>query len=131
MAGSNKIKEPPEVEKADRLAEQRTEIMGVLFLGLALLSLTAIYFNGAGFIGEILKRGLFYTFGRSGAVIPIIFIAIVGWTLLAWRRGVRLTKHFIALMMLFLWALLIMHFFSGVTISQNNPILIINPNFII
>jgi S-DNA-T family DNA segregation ATPase FtsK/SpoIIIE len=120
MAGSNKEKEPPEVPKDDRLSEQRTEIIGVLFLGLTLLSLTAIYFNGAGFIGEILKRGLYYTFGRSGAIIPIIFIAIIGWTLLAWRRGARLTKHFIALLMLFLWALLIMHFFSGVTISENN-----------
>ncbi|HBE77348.1 MAG TPA: cell division protein FtsK [Firmicutes bacterium] len=109
-----------EEQPDDRLAEQRTEIIGVLFLGLALLTLTAIYLNGAGFIGEILKRGLYYIFGRGGAIIPVIFIAIVGWTLLAWRRGVRLTKHFIALILLFLWALLILHFFSGVIISEAN-----------
>jgi DNA segregation ATPase FtsK/SpoIIIE, S-DNA-T family len=120
MAGSNKVEEPPQGENEDRLSEQRSEIIGVLFLGLALLSLTAIYFNGAGFIGEILKRGLFYTFGHSGAIIPIIFIAIIGWMLLVWRRGVRVTKHFIALVLLFLWALLILHFFSGVTISTDN-----------
>jgi S-DNA-T family DNA segregation ATPase FtsK/SpoIIIE len=117
MASSDKVKEPPQEEKEDRFAEQRSEIIGVLFLGLALLSLTAIFLSGAGFIGEILKRGLYYTFGHSGAILPVIFIAIIGWILLTWRRGVRLTKHFIALGMLFLWALLIMHFFSGVVIS--------------
>jgi S-DNA-T family DNA segregation ATPase FtsK/SpoIIIE len=115
---SQAVQASQEEQQDDRLAEQRTEIIGVLFLGLALLSLTAIYLNGAGFIGEILKRGLYYIFGHGGAIIPVIFIAVVGWMLLAWRRGVRLTKHFIALIMLFLWALLIMHFFSGVTISQ-------------
>ncbi len=121
MAGTKREEEQStEQENEDRFAEQRTEIIGVLLLGLALLSLTAIYFNGAGFIGEILKRGLFYVFGHSGAVIPVIFVAIVGWMLLIWRRGVHFGKHFIALILLFLWALLILHFFSGVVISSAN-----------
>jgi S-DNA-T family DNA segregation ATPase FtsK/SpoIIIE len=121
MAGTKSVEEEtPEQENEDRFAEQRTEIIGVLLLGLALLSMTAIYFNGAGFIGEILKRGLFYVFGHSGAIIPIVFVAIIGWMLLVWRRGVRFSKHFITLILLFLWALLILHFFSGVTISPDN-----------
>ncbi len=120
MVGTKKVKEPRETETEDRFAEQRSEILGVLLLGLAFLALSAIYFNGAGFVGEILKRGLHYAFGRSGSIIPIIFVAFLGWTLLVWRRGIRLTKQFIALSMLFLWALLIMHFFSGVTITEND-----------
>ncbi len=121
MAGTKNVEEEStEQENDDRFAEQRTEIIGVLLLGLALLSLTAIYFNGAGFVGEILKRGLFYVFGHSGAIIPVVFVAIVGWMLLVWRRGVRFGKHFITLIFLFLWALLILHFFSGVVISSTN-----------
>lgn len=120
MAGTKNVEEEStEQENDDRFAEQRTEIIGVLLLGLALLSLTAIYFNGAGFVGEILKRGLFYVFGHSGAIIPVVFVAIVGWMLFVWRRGVRFGKHFVTLIFLFLWALLILHFFSGVVISSN------------
>ncbi|HBF36676.1 MAG TPA: cell division protein FtsK [Firmicutes bacterium] len=121
MAASNQVDEQSsEQENEDRFAEQRTEIIGVLLLGLALLSLTAIYFHGAGFIGEILKRGLFYIFGRSGAIIPVILVAIIGWMLLIRRQGARFGKHFVTLLLLFLWALLILHFFSGVVISSAN-----------
>lgn len=120
MVDAKKVPGNPDEETDDRLAEQRNEIIGVLLLGIAVLSVAAIYFSGAGFIGEILKRGLFYTFGRNGAIIPVILVALIGWTLLVWRRGIRLTKQFLALTMLFLWALLIMHFFSGLTVTPDN-----------
>ena len=103
-----------------RLTEQRIEIIGVLLIGIALLSLVSILTDSVGFIGEILKRGLYYTFGKRGSIIPVLFLGVIGWFLLRWRQGVRLTRHFIALTLLFLWALLLMHFFSGVTLSNDN-----------
>lgn len=123
MADS-KGKQPEEpLEEAEsqdnRLVEQRFEITGVLLIGLALLSLVSILFDNVGSIGEILKRGLFYSFGRRGAIIPVLFLAIIGWTLLRSRHGVRLTRHFVSLFLLFVWALLIMHICSGVKITPN------------
>lgn len=104
----------------ERLTEQRVEITGVLLIGIALLSLVAILFDGAGFIGEILKRGLHYTFGQRGAIIPVIFLGVIGWYLLCWRKGLRLTRHLVALILLQLWALLLMHIFSGVALNEDN-----------
>lgn len=123
MAGSKEkpTEEPLEEteSKDERLIEQRFEITGVLFIGLALLSVVSISFGGAGSIGEILKRGLFYAFGRRGAIIPVLFLAIIGWSLLRRRRGIRLTRHFFALFLLFVWALLLMHICSGVKITSD------------
>lgn len=104
----------------NRLAEQRLEIMGVLLLGIALLSLVSLFFDGTGFIGEILKRGYHFVFGRRGAIIPALFLGVTGWYLLRWREGFRSVRHLIALSSLFLWALVIMHFFSGVELTARS-----------
>lgn len=103
----------------DRFDEQRMEITGVVLIGLALLSLTA-FFNGAGFIGDILKGSFQYVFGRRGAIFPVVFIGAVGWTMLRWRRGVRFSRHFLVLFLLFLWALLLLHLCSNVEISAKS-----------
>jgi S-DNA-T family DNA segregation ATPase FtsK/SpoIIIE len=128
MAGTKKIKEEPVRETAPddsreqaRLREQRLEITGVLLLGIAVLALISLFFNSDGFIAEILKRGLHYIFGRRGAIIPVLFCGVAGWYLLRWREGIRSVRHIIALVLLFLWTLVVMHFFSGVEISAQNP----------
>lgn len=115
----NETENPTEAPVDERSAEQRMEITGVLLIGFALLSLIAIFFDGAGFIGEIVKRGLFYSFGQRGSLIPLILLGVFGVSLLGWRRGLQLTRHFIALILLCLWALLIIHIFSGFTISDS------------
>lgn len=128
MAGTKKIKEEPVHETAPddsreraRMAEQRLEITGVLLMGIALLALVSLFFDGEGYIAEILKRGLHFVFGRRGAVIPVLFCGVTGWYLLRWREGIRSARHIIALILLFLWALVVMHFFSGVDLRAENP----------
>lgn len=106
--------------KDERVIAQQIEITGVLFLGLALLSLIAIFWDGAGFIGAILKQALFFLFGERGSIIPVIFLGISGWTMLCWTPERRLTKQFLAMLMLFLWALVILHIFSGVELTTEN-----------
>lgn len=123
MAGKKKIKEEQVSEPNpddNRLAEQRLEITGVLLMGIALLALISLFFDGAGFIGEILKRGLHFIFGRRGAVIPTLFCGVSGWYLLRWREGIRSARHIMALILLFLWALVVMHFFSGVDLAAKD-----------
>lgn len=115
------VEEEPQISSKDeRSISQQVEITGVLFIGLAVLSLVAIYWNGAGFIGEILKQALFFLFGERGSIIPLVFLGIIGWTMLCWIPERRLMKQFIALSMLFLWALVIMHIFSGVELTNEN-----------
>ncbi len=123
VARTKKIPEELENESVpedSRLIEQRFEITGVLLLGVALLSLVSLFSNGAGFVGDILKEGLHYVFGRRGAIIPVLFCGVVGWYLLRWRHGIRSVMHFISLALLFLWALVVMHFFSGIAITANS-----------
>jgi DNA segregation ATPase FtsK/SpoIIIE, S-DNA-T family len=118
------VKNDPETQlpapQNDRLTEQRREITGVLLIGITLLSFAAIFFDGAGFIGEILKRGLFFVFGRRGSFIPLLFLGILGCFLFVRRRGMRFTRQFSALILLFLWALLLIHLLSGVTLTESN-----------
>ncbi len=123
MAGTKKIKEEQVSEPKpgdSRLAEQRLEIIGVLLMGIALLALISLFSDSAGFIGEILKTGLHFIFGRRGAIIPALFCGVAGWYLLRWREGIRSTRHIISLILLFLWALVVMHFGSGVDLAAKN-----------
>lgn len=112
--------EPIDYPRDERSISQQMEITGVLFIGLALLSLVAIFWDGAGFINEIIKQALFFLFGERGSIIPLIFLGITGWTMLCWIPERHLKKQFIALSMLFLWALVIMHIFSGVELTKGN-----------
>jgi S-DNA-T family DNA segregation ATPase FtsK/SpoIIIE len=128
MAGTKKIKEeqvqeaaPEDSREQARLREQRLEITGVLLMGIALLALISLFFDSEGFIAEILKRGLHFMFGRRGAIIPVLFCGVTGWYLLRWREGIRSARHVVVLIMLFLWALVVMHFFSGVSLAAKNP----------
>ena len=120
--GKQKVETKPEKTSSrdQRSIAQQVEITGVLFIGLAALSIVAIFWNGAGFIGEILKQAFFFLFGERGSIIPLIFLAITGWSMLCWTPGRRLTKQFIAMLMLFLWALVILHIFSGVELTGEN-----------
>lgn len=128
MAGTKKIKEervqetaPDDSRAQARLREQRLEITGVLLMGIALLALISLFFDSEGFIAEILKRGLHFMFGKRGAIIPVLFCGVAGWYLLRWREGIRSARHIVALIFLFLWALVVMHFFSGVSLADKNP----------
>lgn len=112
-----------ETQADDRFIEQQMEITGVLLIGLSLLCLLAILFEGAGFIGgigEILRQSLHFTFGERGAVFPIIIMAVIGWVLLTRRSSRYLIRNLIAIGMLFLWVIIVLHMFSGIPLSGNH-----------
>lgn len=112
--------EPLDSSRDERSVSQQIEITGVLFIGLALLSLVAIFWDGAGFINEIIRQALFFLFGERGSIIPLVFLGLIGWSMLCWIPERHLKKQFIALSMLFMWALVIMHIFSGVELTKDN-----------
>jgi S-DNA-T family DNA segregation ATPase FtsK/SpoIIIE len=111
-----------ELARDERFSEQRMEIAGVLLIGVSLLSLLAISMEGAGFIGgigEILRSALHFVFGERGAIFPVVIAAVIGWTLLTRRQHRRLARNLTALVLLFFWAITVMHLCSGVPLTGN------------
>jgi S-DNA-T family DNA segregation ATPase FtsK/SpoIIIE len=100
-----------------RFNEQKREITGVLLVGVALLAAIAVFFNGAGYIGEVLQRGLEYLFGRRGEIFPILLTLATGILLLAQRQTGLGKRRFCALMMFCIWALVGLHLFSPVVLT--------------
>lgn len=103
-----------------RLMEQKLEITGVLLIGLALLSFIAVFFNSSGVIGEVMQRSLEYLFGRRGAIFPIVFLGVVGILFIVRRQTGIISRRFSSLTLLFLWALVILHLYSGVALTPDN-----------
>jgi S-DNA-T family DNA segregation ATPase FtsK/SpoIIIE len=120
MARGEKRKTSTADKSNRRFIEQKREITGVLLVGAALLALIATLFNGAGYIGEVLQRGLEYLFGQRGAIFPIGFLLILGILLLVRRQTGIGKRRFCSLMMLVIWALIGLHLFSPVTLTMDN-----------
>jgi S-DNA-T family DNA segregation ATPase FtsK/SpoIIIE len=103
-----------------RFNEQKQEITGVLLVGAALLALIATFFNGAGYIGEVLQRGLEYLFGQRGEIFPIILMMVTGLLLLTRRKTAISKRRLCSLTMLFIWAMIGLHLFSPVALTMDN-----------
>jgi S-DNA-T family DNA segregation ATPase FtsK/SpoIIIE len=103
-----------------RFHEQKLEITGVLLVGVSLLALVAIFYDGAGYIGVVLQNGLEYLFGRRGAIFPIVFTLVVGGLLLARRQSGIGSRRLAALTLLSGWALVVLHLLSPVALTNDN-----------
>ena len=106
-----------ESSKQDRFSEQKNEIAGVFLIGLAALAFAAIFFNGAGFVGEIIKSGIYLLFGKRGAFIPVIGMAVAGGMLIGSKRIISLNRRFFAVFLLLLCTMVIIHLASGIQID--------------
>lgn len=107
-------KEQPE---HDRFSEQKNEIAGVFLIGLAALAFAAIFFNGAGFVGEIIKSGIYLLFGKRGAFIPVVGMAFIGGMMIGSKRILCLNRRFLAVFLLLLCTLVIIHLTSGIQLT--------------
>ncbi|HOP73875.1 MAG TPA: DNA translocase FtsK [Bacillota bacterium] len=109
-----------ESSKQDRFSEQKNEIAGVFLIGLAALAFAAIFFNGAGFVGEIIKSGIYLLFGKRGAFIPVIGMAFAGGMLIGSKRIICLNRRFFAVFLLLLCTLVIIHLASAVPLTGDS-----------
>jgi S-DNA-T family DNA segregation ATPase FtsK/SpoIIIE len=103
-----------------RLAEQKMEITGVLLIGLSLLAFVALYYHGSGFIGEVLQHSLEYLFGRRGAFLPVCFTLVLGVLFIIQRKSGVISWRFYSFTLLFIWALVVLHWTSGVSLVLDN-----------
>jgi len=109
----------PEPVAAERIMEQKYEITGVLLIGAAMLALASLFFEGAGFIGAILKEGLNYLFGQRGAIIPVLTSALLGCMLLGFRKISFLGRRIFALILLGGCVLIIIHLCAGTPLTED------------
>jgi len=106
-------------QRNQRQVEQQVEITGVVLIGLTALAAFAVFTNGVGFIGTIIKNILFYVCGERGSLIPIVFLGLAGISLLQ-HRTIHLSRRFAMLVLLSLWLLLLMHLNSGIPVTESN-----------
>lgn len=89
----------PETKRADddRVRERRYEILGVYFMALGVLTLLSLLLQNPGTLGVVARDALQAALGAGGGfLVPFAFV-IIGWHLIRWRRGMRLSNRLAAL----------------------------------
>ena len=64
-------------ERSDRQKELKTEILGVIYLGLAVLLFLSLQMKETGSFGEAVRRVLYTVTGKKGSfLLPVLFAAL-------------------------------------------------------
>jgi S-DNA-T family DNA segregation ATPase FtsK/SpoIIIE len=102
-------------ERSERQLELKTEIWGVLYLGLAVLLLLSLQMKEMGSFGGAVQRVLYTVTGKKGSLLLPLLFAILGWQLLKNHRNFSLTYRFMGVISGCLWGILLLHLiYSGV-----------------
>ena len=102
-------------ERSERQLELKTEIWGVLYLGLAVLLLLSLQMKEMGTFGEAVRRVLYTVTGKKGSLLLPLLFAVLGWQLLKNHRNFSLTYRFVGVITGCLWGILLLHLiYSGV-----------------
>lgn len=90
-------KAEPKRPDEERVRERRYEILGVYFLALGVLALLSLLLSSPGTLGEVARDAIWASLGTVGGFLaPFVFL-VIGWHLLRWRRGMRLSARIMAL----------------------------------
>ncbi|HEY8391947.1 MAG TPA: DNA translocase FtsK [Capillibacterium sp.] len=100
--------ETPPAQNERRL-ELKTEILGVIYLGLAVLIFFSLQMKETGSFGEAVRRVLYTVTGKKGSfLLPVLFAAL-GWQLLKNHRKFSLTYRYLGVITGCLWGILLIH----------------------
>ncbi|HHT48733.1 MAG TPA: DNA translocase FtsK [Firmicutes bacterium] len=96
-------------ENSERRLELKTEILGVVYLGLAVLLFFSLQMKETGSFGEAVRRVLYTVTGKKGSfLLPVLFAAL-GWQLLKNHRKFSLTYRYVGVITGCLWGILLIH----------------------
>ena len=99
-------------ERSDRQKELKTEILGVVYLGLAVLLFLSLQMKETGSFGEAVRRVLYTVTGKKGSfLLPVLFAAL-GWQLLKNHRKFSLTYRYVGVIIGCFWGILLIHLLS-------------------
>ncbi len=96
-------------ERTERQMELKKEILGVLYLGLAVLLFLAIRVEEAGSFGEAVRGLLFMLTGRKGSLLLPLLFAVLGWQLLKNHRNFSLTYRTTGVIIACVWGIIVWH----------------------
>ena len=96
-------------ERTERQLELKKEILGVLYLGLAVLLFLALQVEEAGSFGEAVRGVLYMLTGRKGSLLlPLLFL-LLGWQLLKNHRNFSLTYRTVGVIIGCVWGIVVWH----------------------
>ncbi|NLY92367.1 MAG: DNA translocase FtsK [Firmicutes bacterium] len=99
----------PRPTQSERRLELKTEILGVIYLGLAVLLFFSLQMKETGSFGEAVRRVLYTVTGKKGSfLLPVLFAAL-GWQLLKNHRNFSLTYRYVGVITGCLWGILLIH----------------------
>lgn len=109
-------------EPCDRQKELKTEILGVVYLGLAVLLFLSLQMKETGSFGEAVRRVLYTVTGKKGSfLLPVLFAAL-GWQLLKNHRKFSLTYRYVGVIIGCFWGILLIHLLTvGVPMAPLSP----------
>lgn len=107
--GTRPVRTEKRPEASERRLELKTEILGVVYLGLAVLLFFSLQMKETGSFGEAVRRILYTVTGKKGSfLLPVLFVAL-GWQLLKNHRNFSLTYRNVGVITACLWGILLIH----------------------
>ena len=91
----------------DFIEKRKNEILGILIIAFALLSVISLFTDTAGLVGRELSRLYFYVFGYGSYIIPILLL-IWGITLIR-LKGFQFNFRLLGFLLAFITFLAILH----------------------
>ncbi|NLM37279.1 MAG: DNA translocase FtsK [Firmicutes bacterium] len=96
-------------ERNDRQKELKTEIRGVVYLGLAVLLYLSLQMKETGSFGQAVRGVLYTVTGKKGSFLLPVLFAVLGWQLLKNHRKFSLTYRYVGVVLGCFWGILLIH----------------------
>lgn len=120
-------KKPKKVKKSrpepsPRVQELKKEIMGIMIMGFAVLTLLAQILEETGAFGEGVRRTLLVATGERGSFFLSLLLMVLGWQFLRNPRKVMLSHRFFGFALFCLWGIVLMHMTVGLPVTEPLPL---------
>ncbi|HBG15670.1 MAG TPA: hypothetical protein DDW93_02720, partial [Firmicutes bacterium] len=96
-------------ERAERQLELKKEILGVVYLGLAVLLFLSLKVEETGGFGQAVRGVLYMVTGKKGSLLLPVLFAALGWQLIKNHRNFSLTYRYFGVIICCLWGIVVVH----------------------
>lgn len=96
-------------ERTERQLELKKEILGVVYLGLAVLLFLSLKVEETGGFGQAVRGVLYMVTGKKGSLLLPVLFAALGWQLIKNHRNFSLTYRYFGVIICCLWGIVVVH----------------------
>lgn len=112
----------PRPEPSPRVRELKKEIMGIMIMGFAVLTLLAQVLEETGAFGETVRSFMLTVTGARGSYFLSCLLLVLGWQFLRNPRKVMLSHRFFGFALFCLWGIVLMHMTAGLPTHEPLPL---------